>query len=207
MLCHVSLLDEASGCFARAHTINPRDLSSYAIWGYCRLLQLRLDEALAISDEVWAETPSAWVAYQRTRCRLQLGGLDEARRLTDTACRQFPASPLVLSLCAVVAALAGEAGESRRQIELAERHRRAFNHYHHAQYELAVALTHLGDPAAALDQLTAAAMNGFPCAALFADDPLLAPLRAEPGFGALLAEVEGERERFRRVWQELAVAV
>ncbi|HEX9799493.1 MAG TPA: protein kinase [Thermoanaerobaculia bacterium] len=207
VLLHVSLLEESSACFARAHAINPQDFSSYAIWGFCRLMQLRLDEALAISDGVWGESPSAWVAYQRIQCRIHLGRIDESERLVDAGCRQFPASPLLVSLRALLAALRGDAAQARRQIELVERNRRALNHYHHAQYEVATSLAHLGESDAALAQLAEAAHNGFPCFDYFARDPLLGPLRGESRFTALLAEMDAERGRYRELWRELAIAV
>ena len=207
VLCHVSLFEESSACFARAHGINPLDYSSYAVWGFCHLLRFELDEALAISDRVWSETPSPWVGYQRILCRIHLDRIDEAERATDAACRQFPASPLVLSLRALLAALRGDAAETRRQIEIVERNRRALNHYHHAQYEVARSLARIGEPAAALAQLTEAARNGFPCVGFFARDPLLEPLRSVPGFAELLAALERERDGYRRQWREMRVDV
>jgi serine/threonine-protein kinase len=207
VLCHVSLFDASSACFARAYSINPRDYSSYAIWGFCRLLELRLDEALEISDRVWAETPSPWVAYQRLQCRIHLGRRREAEELTLAACRQFPASPLLVSLRALLAALAGDAAEARRGIEQVERNRRALNHYHHAQYEVATSLAHLGEREAALAQLGEAARNGFPCFDFFARDPLLEPLRGEPGFADLLAGLEREKAGYAGLWAELGVAL
>ena len=207
VLCHVSLLEESAACFARAHAINPDDLASYAIFGFCRFLQLRTVEALSINEEVWAKAPSTWVAYQSTLCLIHLGRLGDAERLAEVAARRFPGSPLLLSTRALLAALAGKGEEARREIAAVEQNRRALNHYHHAQYEIATSLAQLGASREALTELTAAALNGFPCADFFARDPLLEPLRIEPGFAQLLAELEAGRLGYQALWRQLAIAV
>jgi tetratricopeptide (TPR) repeat protein len=207
VLAHVSLLDAAPLCFARAHEINPHDLSSYEIWGFSRLLRFELEPALAMSDEVWREAPSAWAAYQRGLCRLHLGREGDAEEAVASGLRRFPGSPLVESLAALLAALRGDAGEARRRIASVHENRLAINHYHHAQYELARTLAHLGELGPGFAELEAAAVTGFPCLDFFRRDPLLAPLRSGPQWTSFEARLEREQAGFRRLWSSLAVRV
>ena len=58
----------------------------------------------------------------------------------------------------------------------------SFGHYHHAQYDIACIYALLGEKAAALDFLTEAAGNGFPCYSFFESDPFLESLRRESRF-------------------------
>jgi hypothetical protein len=102
----------------------------------------------------------------------------------------------------VLAALQGDSARARRAIERTQQARQDLGHYHHAQYDIACALAVLGDTDGALGCLRAAAGNGYPCATLFAIDPLLESLRERDGFRELMRELERERERYRRLYLE-----
>ena len=105
---------------------------------------------------------------------------------------------------ALLAALRGDRAELRREIAITEEHKQAYGHYHHAQYEIACALARVGEVDDALDWLEAAARNGYPCAAFFATDPFLDPLRGSPRFAALLADLDRECAGYAALYCELA---
>ncbi|MFY9552900.1 MAG: hypothetical protein WAU32_17275, partial [Thermoanaerobaculia bacterium] len=121
--------------------------------------------------------------------------------------RQFPGSILVAPLRGLVAGMEGDATRAREQIELVVRNRKLFGHYHHAQYDVACIEAFLGEKQRALDWLTEAAGNGFPCAPFFEIDPWLEPLRGEARFRELIAELQVGREAHRRLYGELTSAV
>ena len=103
----------------------------------------------------------------------------------------------------LLAARRGDAAEAREQGRLTAANRSAFGHYHHAQYDLACIHTMLGEPAAAVRELQAAAENGYPCATLFESDPLLLPLNGDEGFDELLGRLRHERRRYQALYTEL----
>jgi len=95
-----------------------------------------------------------------------------------------------IAILALVGALRGDEAAARDRVRLAScAGRHSFGHHHHAQYEVAGALAHLGDAEAGLDWLEAAASNGYPCLALFESDALLAPLRSHERYRSLVARI------------------
>jgi hypothetical protein len=101
---------------------------------------------------------------------------------------------------ATLAALAGDGDAASRAIRATEASRRAFGHYHHAQYDVACVLARTGDLESALDWLRAAATNGYPCAFFFELDPLLAPLRGLAGYREIIDFCRAESDACREVW-------
>jgi TolB-like protein len=67
---------------------------------------------------------------------------------------------------------------------------------HHRMYELACAEAQLGHTAQAMAWLRKAAASGFPDYVLFQRDPLLDPIRSDPGFQQLMAELKPNWERW-----------
>jgi tetratricopeptide (TPR) repeat protein len=183
--------------------ISPEDMRARVYLGFCRYLQLRFREALTISELPARRELTAWLCYQMALAHLQLGERDEAEERIEQGTDRFPDDVLFHPLRGLLAALSGDRPTARRMIELTEHSQRSFVHYHHAQYDVACALAALGEKAEALDWLAAAARNGFPCHAFFERDPLLEPVRSEPGFEPLMAELRSECDGYRRLYQGL----
>jgi hypothetical protein len=61
---------------------------------------------------------------------------------------------------------------------------------HHIAYSLGAAMAQLGDATASIIWLERAADTGFPCYPWFAKDPLLDPIRREPGFVRLMDRLQ-----------------
>jgi len=70
-------------------------------------------------------------------------------------------------------------------------------HFHHIEYNIAVAYALLQRPAMAVPWLQRAADEGFPCYPLFASDPRLDSIRKNPTFIAFLREQKAKWERYR----------
>ncbi|HSC06830.1 MAG TPA: winged helix-turn-helix domain-containing protein [Steroidobacteraceae bacterium] len=68
---------------------------------------------------------------------------------------------------------------------------------HHVAYSLGAAYAQLGQSTRALTWLRKSADSGFPCFPWFSQDPLLRPLRDNPEFGRLLADLEERLEAAR----------
>ncbi len=202
VLLHISLFDESVRELERALAIDPNDSSAYMHLGWTKYLAGDLAEALDISTEAWRRSPSAWAGYQLALAQLQLGRLDAAEKTCTAAARHAPDDVLQYPLRGLIAALRGDDEEAERQIELTVQHRKAFGHYHHAQYDVACIYARLGRADEAMRWLTDAARNGFPCHGFFARDRLLMPLRGRQDFAALLMELQTVREGCRRAYYE-----
>ena len=204
ILVHVASVDEAEAAFRQALAIDPSDSYLAMHFGLCHFVQGRWAEALEVADRAYRDSPqTSWVHYQRAHGQIRTGDRAGAARTIELAGRQFLREVLFYPVRAILAALQGQASEAERQIGLTEQNRRAFGHYHHAQYDVACALALLGDRDRAFEWLTAASRNGFPCHALFESDPLLAPLRSDPRFGALITDLKSECGRYASLWRSL----
>ena len=202
VLLHVSLFEEATRELERSLAINPRDEFAYAHLGLTRYYAGDWANALHLFEEAWRRSPSAWAAYQLGLLHAQLGSLEDAERFSTISARRFQDDVLSRSLNAVIAALRDNAGQADHWIAATIDRRKAFGHYHHAQYDIACAHALRGRPEVAMTWLRDAAANGFPCAGFFRRDRLLASLRPLPEFEALVADTAAENDRYRRVYLE-----
>ncbi|HEY3129793.1 MAG TPA: protein kinase [Acidobacteriota bacterium] len=203
VLFHLGMFEESARHFEQALAINPEDMIAFLHLGYCRYLQGRYPEALALSEEAARKAPSAWVWYQLALCHIQLGSVDRAEQTAQTASRNFPDDVHFFPICGLIAAMRGDASAALSEVRLTEKNRRAFGHYHHAQYDVACIYAQLGEKDAALEWLRQAAKNGFPCYPFFQQDPLLESIRSDQRFGILMSELKAECEGYRKLYREL----
>ncbi len=205
VLYHVGLVDEGERHLETTLAINPGQLAGLGQLAFCRCHRGSFDAALAPSLEV-ARTQAPWDLYQLALCQLRLGMYGDAAASAARIEEEHARHPLAASIRGVLAAERGDFAAAREEARQVVAERAAWGHYHHAQYDLACIHAQLGEPDAAVDQLEAAAVNGYPCGAFFALDPLLASLRGEPRFAALLARLEAERAGYARLYAELQAA-
>jgi TolB-like protein/Tfp pilus assembly protein PilF len=214
LLFHVAMLEESAAHLQQAMAINPEDTLAKVHLGFVRYLQGNYREGLEISMAAERE-PSLWCSYQIALCQLRLGDLEGAERRFAGTARLFPDDPGSHSLHGLIAARRGDVGTARDEIEQTIRHQSgrqrfievaiktaSFGHYHHAQYDIACIYALIGEKAAALDFLTEAAGNGFPCYSVFVIDPFLESLRGESRFTALVERLRAECDAYRRIYRQ-----
>jgi TolB-like protein len=204
VLVHGSLVRESEAEFAQALAINPVDSLTSMYRGLCRAADGHWEEALEIAEGAYRRAPQVtWVHYYLAHSQIRTGDRAGAARTIDIASRQFVREVLFYPVRAILAALDGKAAEAHRQIAFTEMNHRAFGHYHHAQYDVACALSLLGDRDGAMTWLAAAAHNGYPCHSLFETDALLAPVRNDPRFDVLVAELREKSSALALLWRTL----
>jgi len=203
VLLHLGMFPESAGEYEQALAINPADTNAQSSLGFCRLLEGRWQEAVAISKTSVARSEQTWNQYQLAHSLIRIGDHPAAARAIRTAQLDPGRTTLLHSLRAVLAALAGDKTEAVREIERTIENRKAYGHYHHAQYDVACAYALMGEPEAALDWLTDAAGNGFPCHPFFEKDPLLESVRSQERFVTLMNELRAECDRYRALWRGL----
>jgi adenylate cyclase len=206
VLLHVGMLDEAATEYERALAINPEDWIALVHLGLVRLYEGRWQETVEVSKQLAARADQGWTQYQLVHGLIRLGEREEASVSLERASRRFEREELFYPLRAILAALSGDRPEARRQVELTIQNRRAFGHYHHAQYDIACVHALLGDPDGALDWLGQAAGNGFPCHVFFERDPLLESIRSENRFRELIERLRTECEGYRALWRSFSSA-
>jgi TolB-like protein/Flp pilus assembly protein TadD len=203
VLFHVGLMERSLIHFERAIAISPNDLVALLHEGYCQYLLGDFPRAAALSRAAMTRTPSLWTCYQLALAEIQIGALDEAEQTVSLAARTYPGDVLCYPIRGLVAARRGDIDEADRQVELTVRNKRAFGHYHHAQYDVACIHALAGRRSLAIEWLTAAARNGFPCAAFFERDPLLASIRGEAAYRTLMQDLAAECASYERLYRDL----
>jgi len=145
----------------------------------------RLEEVSRRSNRAIGDVYLALASYYS-------GDRTAALSMLQTLANDTSASTAARAGAALASLLAasGQADAARRMIEqvLARGYRD-----HHVFYSLGAAFAQLGDHTQAITLLRTAADTGFPCVTWFATDPLLQPLRSDPLFAALTADLTARR--------------
>jgi eukaryotic-like serine/threonine-protein kinase len=207
ILDHVAMFDEAIAHSKEALAIYPEDAVAETHLGPTHFLAGNYEEALRLTESSATGSPGAWTLHQLVDCQIRLGRLSAAAEMVERVSRQFPSDVLFHPIRGVIAACERDAPRARKQMELSIQNRKAFRHYHHAQYDIACISAQLGEREHALDWLTQAARNGFPCYAFFERDPLLEPIRTEVGFRSLMSELRAECGGYRTLYRDLRAGV
>ena len=203
LLFHVGLVDEAQRQFQRALAINPEDQLAGAHQPACDIISGNYPEALRRAHEVADKWPTAWTIYMAALAQIHLGDISAAEKTLDGLALQFPGVVLFHAARAIIAALRGNTAAAQREIERTVQNRRSIGHYHHAEFDLACALSIMGKADEALDALTSVIHTGYPCLPAIQGDPLLANARSHPRYEALLREVEKTHDGYRQLFAEL----
>jgi tetratricopeptide (TPR) repeat protein len=203
VLYHVGLIEEGDRHLAQTLAISPGHETGLSQLAFCLYHQGRFDEALAPSFQSAQSMGGPWNTYQAALCQLRLGQLEAAEETARMISANVGAHALTSAIRGLAAAARGDFATAREQGRQIVANKADFGHYHHAQYDLACIHALAGEPEAAVEQLAAAAGNGYPCVRFFAKDPLLASLHGTPSFSALLVRLEAEREGYARLYAEL----
>ncbi|HEY6065036.1 MAG TPA: tetratricopeptide repeat protein, partial [Thermoanaerobaculia bacterium] len=207
VLDHVSMFDESIRHARQALAIDPEDAVAETHLGLACFHSGRYDEALRVTESAASRSPGAWALHQLINCHVRVSRLAEAAEMAERTSRRFPNEVLFYPIRGVIAASRGDAERARQQIQLSIQNKKAFRHYHHAQYDIACTHALLGEREEALRWLSDAAHNGFPCSGFFEIDPLLESIRNEERFRALMSELRVECDGYRRLYGELTRSV
>ena len=146
------------------------------------------------------ETDLAKLGAHLARALIHVGQRAEAAAFVEQLLRDYPGDTdvgLFSGIQALLAALDGDAQQAEAKIKTAIVKGKGFGHFHHTAYDIACAYALLKKPDAALQWLQAAADDGFPCYALFENEPYLDSLKTDPRFIALLAKLREQWGQYR----------
>ena len=203
ILDHVSMFEEAIQHSRQALAIYPEDAVAETHLGLANFHAGRYEEALRLTESSSSRSPGAWTFHQLVDCQIRLGRLAPAAETVERKSRQFPNEVLFYPARGVIAAIERDVPRARQYMQLSIQNRKAFRHYHHAQYDIACIHALLGERDESLRWLADAAHNGFPCYGFFEIDPLLESIRGEERFRGLMAELREECAGYRRLYDEL----
>jgi tetratricopeptide (TPR) repeat protein len=198
VLVHIGRFDEALRHADQALAVNPSNAQALNSRAQALLWMGRDEEALAILLSIPGPVLPELVEANTVVALHQLGRREDAWSHLRLATRRYGNDPSA-SLRGVEALLVADSDPRRAQALIdAVKTRNAANPSHHAAYFVACALARMGRGREAVDWLRDAAATGFPNYALFARDPNLDRVRADPSMKAFMAEMESKAAAFRQ---------
>ncbi|HEX7332959.1 MAG TPA: protein kinase [Pyrinomonadaceae bacterium] len=201
VLSHVGLLDEALVELDQALAANPSNTLARFRVGEVLLFQGKHEQALEALRNVPLDANPALVGHQIVLALFHLSRRDEAAATLDKFLKDYPADNrgLFTSLEAILAASAGQHAEAEKKIQLAIARGRGFGHFHHTAYHVACAYAIMNKHEQAIKWLESVANDGFPCYVLFERDHNLDNLRHDARFQVLLANLQRDMEKYKKV--------
>src|SRR5262245_35221232 len=189
---HLGIEDRSIRELQRALEINPtsNDEQNNLVRGY-QLLG-KHDEAIAASHQFFPDRPGPILSL------LGKNRLDEAQQAIESNLAQYPNSPDLRSLRALLFALKGDFQKAEKEIPAFTENDRKNLQYHHATYNLARVYAREGKSQAALTWLKETVETGMPAYPIFAQDPSLDRIRKEPGFVRFMIDLKARWESYRR---------
>jgi tetratricopeptide (TPR) repeat protein len=189
---HIGLLEKSLEHLRQALALDPRSTDAAYRIPRVYLYQHRYAEALTGFEQV-AIGPN----WQKALALWYLGRREEALAYVATLEEKYSTSEDVFSTRALLLAGMGQRQQAESEIRLAVQRGEGKSHFHHAQYNIALAYAVLGKRAQALRWLRRSAEEGFPCYPLFKDDPHLASLRDDPEFRTFMEDLRKQWEQYR----------
>ncbi len=190
---HVGALDPALEELQKAVASNPtNNLAQYHL-GQTLLFQGKYEESWNTLRRIPREANPAKLTYHCAMALLHLDRKDEAAALAQDFLKDHPEDVeggLMSSLQAILAALSGDEQQAEAKINRAITEGKGFGHFHHTAFSIACAYAVMKKPDPALQWLQAAADDGFPCYALFENEPYLNSLKQDPRFVTLMTKLK-----------------
>ena len=195
LLFHVGILEPARRELLTALALDPQNRTAppriARVWWYGQ----QYDSALAAMARYggFPDEHGLVLGY--------LGRAQEGLAYVDSMQRSGRQATDMAAARAVLLARLGRRAESEAAIRQAIAVGESTSHFHHAAFSIASAYALMGRSDDALRWLERTASDGMPAYSLFANDPTLASLRADPRFVKFLA---AEKERHERLTAILA---
>jgi serine/threonine protein kinase len=190
VLFHVGRLDEAAQMLERALEIESSFINARFRLSLTEMLRGNYSRSLELLRLLPRSSHGSSATAVRALNHHYLGHTDEGRRILEKASEEDRGESDFHSVEAIFFALAGDKAAANRsmakEIEISE----GLGHYHHAVCYMASARSIMGDFDTAIDWLSEAADDGFPCYPWFERDPCLEPIRSNPRFVALIKELK-----------------
>lgn len=189
VLFHIGRLDEAVDTFERALEIDPAFVNARFRLGYTEMYHGNYARSLELLRMLPVGSHGSSVTALSALNLHYLGPTEEGRRVLTGAPAEHRNESDFASIEAIFHALAGDREAAEERIAAEIEASQDLGHYHHAVCYIASARALMGEKDAAIDGLTRAADDGFPCYPWFERDPCLESLRDDPRFKQLIEQL------------------
>jgi serine/threonine protein kinase/class 3 adenylate cyclase len=205
LICtHLGLFEKAGKLAQRAFRINPLNSDGKVSLAIIEAWQGDYSNAIAQIQSIPFANLHFIQGANFAVARIRLGQTNEVRSIIQTALIRDPQDlgGLYASVEAVLCARLGDPVGAKNKIDQARRGK-AFLHFHHTLFHIALAYALLGDTTRALDSLKQAADDGFPCYELFKSDLYLKGVWETPSGRKFLEDLEKRHRQFETLVRSL----
>jgi eukaryotic-like serine/threonine-protein kinase len=192
-LYHLGLFEAARAAASKAIALNPAsNVETERLLVALSLFSGRFDDARQRAEELASRTDAPVIRMYLGEALFYLGRHEQAAALLASIKRGT--EPDVRSQAALAGVLAATRQGAAAQAMI-DSVVRGPSMDHHVAYSLGAAFAQLGRANEAVRWLRSAADDGFACYPWFASDPLLEPIRRDPGYQHLMTDL---RDRFEK---------
>lgn len=196
---HVGLFDKALENANKSIQIDPINYRSKRFIGEIYLFQGEYEKALKEFNKI----PESFVPQPTQAFKaltyFDLNQLEKSIEIIEKNLNDFPNSPHLNAVYAIILASQGKKNEAIVKMELAHENTVDYIHAHHIYYYSGVAAALLNENQKALEWLEKAAITGFPNYPLFNSDPKLYSLKNDQDFINLLSKLNEEWEHYKTI--------
>jgi len=188
---HLGLFEAAHGAASKAIALNPDgNVETHRLLVALSLFTSRFADAAARAEELTRQTDAPVIRMYLGEALFYLGRQKEAAELLASVKRGSEPDARSQAVLAAVLAATGQKAAAEAMVDTLQR---SPSMDHHIAFSLGTAFAQMGQPDQAVTWLRSSVDDGFPCYPWFAADPLLEPIRRDPGYQKLMAEL---RDRF-----------
>jgi serine/threonine protein kinase len=190
VLFHIGRLDEAAASFEHAIEIDSALINPRFRWALTEMFRGNYARSNELLRMLPAGSHGSSIPALGALNLHYLGRTEDGLRVLSRAAPADRQESDFAAIQAIFHALAGDkaAAEERIAAEIEISH--DLGHYHHAVAYIASARAIMGETDVAIDLLTQAADDGFPCYPWFERDPCLASVKDNPRFKQLIKELK-----------------
>lgn len=194
---HIGLFDKANKNAQKSISLDPGNYRARRFIGEIFLFQGNYEDALNEFNKIPKSfAPEPTHAF-KALTYFYLNQHDKAIELLKENLIDYPNSPHINSVYAIILSSKGEKNEALQKMALAQESTNDYIHAHHIYYYLGVASALLGEKKESLNWLEKAANKGFPNYPLYNSDPNLKSLKDSEGFTVLLSKLKEDWEKYK----------
>ena len=185
---HLGLLDASEREIALGMENNPESrLEGLRLKGVVTLLSGRSQESIVLSEEVDRLSRDPRTEWNLAQAYFYAGDKSRAEDMLEKLSQSSSGSASSRARATLASIQAARGARKEAAELLAALEKRPADH--HVAYSIGAAYAQLGEAAQAVQWLRKSAHSGFPCYPRFEADPMLQPLKNNPEFERLLAEL------------------
>ena len=194
---HIGLFNKAINNANKCIEIDPINYRAKRFIGESFLFQGKYDDALKEFNKIPNNfVPQPTQAF-KALTYFYLNQNQKTIELLEKNLKDFPNSPHINAVYAIILSSQGDIIEAKKKMKLAKENTVDYIHAHHIYYYLGVASALMNEKQEAINWLEMAAETGFPNYPLFNSDPKLLSLKDELKFINLLSKLKEDWQYYK----------